>query len=148
VLMEADLKSRIQVIASGKMITSADVGWALCMGADFAVTARGFMFSLGCIQSLQCHNDTCPTGITTHKKRLQKGLVVNDKAARVAAYAHWVNHEINVLARACGLRNAREFRREHVRIVQKPGYSVGLDKLYPYPTIKEAEIVDISKNSA
>lgn len=145
VLMEYDMKNRVQVIASGKMVTSAHVAWALCMGADFVVTARGFMFSLGCIQSLQCHKDTCPTGITTHNKRLQKGLVVEDKAKRVAAYAHWVNHEINCLAHSCGLRNAREFSREHIRIVQKPGYSVALDQLYPYPEAGLATIHDLTR---
>ena len=145
VLMEYDLKSRIQVIASGKMVTSANVAWSLCMGADFAVSARGFMFSLGCIQSLQCHKDTCPTGITTHNKRMQKGLVVEDKAERVAAYAHWVNHEINCLAHSCGLQNAKQFKREHIRIVQKPGYSVALDSLYPYPEVSTASIHDITK---
>jgi glutamate synthase domain-containing protein 2 len=76
VLIETGLRDRIKVIASGKLVTSASVAWAMCMGADFTVTGRGFMFSLGCIQSLQCHQDTCPTGITTHNKRLQKGLVV------------------------------------------------------------------------
>lgn len=144
-LMEYDLKHRVQVIASGKLTTSAHVAWALCMGADFTVTARGFMFSLGCIQSLQCHKDTCPTGITTHNKRMQKGLVVEDKAERVAAYAHWVNHEINCLAHSCGLRNAREFTREHIRIVQKPGVSFGLDKIYPYPKPRDATIHDLTK---
>lgn len=145
VLMEYDFKNRVQVIASGKMVTSAYVAWALCMGADFAVTARGFMFSLGCIQSLQCHKDTCPTGIATHNKRLQKGLVVEDKSERVATYAHWVNHEINCLAHSCGLRNAREFKREHIRIVQKPGYSVALDQLYPYPQARDATIHDLTQ---
>ena len=132
ILCEAGLKNRVQVVASGKLVTSADVAWALCMGADFAVSARGFMFALGCIQSLQCHKDTCPTGITTHNKRRQKGLVVVDKAERVATYAHWVNHEVNVLAHSCGLSNAREFGREHLRIVQKPGYSLPLNEIYPY----------------
>ncbi len=127
------LREQIKVIASGKLVTSSEVAWVLCMGADFAVSARGFMFALGCIQSLQCHKDTCPTGITTHNKRLQKGLVVEDKGERVARYAHWVNHEINVIAHSCGLSNAREFRREHVRIVQKPGISQSLLSLYPEP---------------
>ena len=126
-----DLRDHIKVIASGKLVTSGNVAWALCMGADFAVSARGFMFALGCIQSLQCHRDTCPTGITTHNKRFQKGLVVEDKGQRVANYAHWVNHEINVIAHSCGLRNASEFTRKHVRIVQKPGFSISLEKLYP-----------------
>lgn len=132
-LTEYGLRDQIRVIASGKLITSGAVAWALCMGADFVVTARGFMFALGCIQSLQCHKDTCPTGITTHNLRLQKGLVVADKAERVQKYAYWVNHEINVLAHSCGLSHAREFRREHLRVVQKPGYSVALSELYPEP---------------
>jgi glutamate synthase domain-containing protein 2 len=130
-LARYNLSERIRVIASGKLVTSADVAWAMCMGADFAVSARGYMFALGCIQSLQCHRDTCPTGITTHNKRLQKGLVVTDKGKRVANYAHWVNHELDVIAYSCGLHNASEFSRQHVRIVQKPGYSICLDQLYP-----------------
>ncbi len=133
VLQSYGLRGRIRVIASGKLVTSTKVAWALCVGADFVTSARGFMFSLGCIQSLQCHKDTCPTGITTHNPRLQKGLVVQEKANRVANYAAWVNHEVDVLAHACGLANAREFRREHVRIVQQAGKSLGMDKSHPYP---------------
>lgn len=132
-LMRAGLKDRILVIASGRLVTSARAAWALCVGADFVVTARGFMFALGCIQSLQCHKDTCPTGITTHNRRLQKGLVPKDKAKRVATYALGINHELDLLAHACGLSHAREFRREHARIVLGAGRSVGLDTLYPYP---------------
>ena len=135
-LMAYGLKDRIRVIASGKLVHSAKVAWALCVGADFVVSARGFMFALGCVQSLQCHKDTCPTGITTHNKWRQRGLVVPVKAKRVAEYAHWVNHEVNVLAHSCGLPNAREFRRQHIRIVQKAGESLPLDKLYPYQGVR------------
>ncbi len=134
-LIESGLRDRIKVVASGKLVTSAKVGWALAAGADFAVSARGFMFALGCIQSLQCHLDTCPTGVTTHNRRLQRGLVVADKAKRVANYAHWVNVELDKLAHSCGLSNARELRREHVRIVQSANQSTPFDELYPYPEI-------------
>lgn len=132
-LIAAGLRDRIRVVASGRLVTSAQVAWALCVGADFVVSARGFMFALGCIQSLQCHLDTCPTGVTTHNKRLQRGLVVEDKAKRVENYAHWVNVELDRLAHSCGLRNAREFRRQHVRIVQNANMSSPLELLYPYP---------------
>lgn len=132
-LMATGLRERVRVIASGKLVTSADVAWALCMGADFTVTARGFMFALGCIQSLQCHQDTCPTGITTHNRSLQKGLVVEDKATRVANYARWVHVEVERIAHACGLSHPREFRRQHARIVQSAGRSVPLSELHPYP---------------
>ncbi len=132
-LYESDLRERIRLVASGKLVTSDRVAWALCVGADFVVTARGFMFALGCIQSLQCHLDTCPTGITTHNPRLQKGLVVADKARRVARYASRINEELDMLAHSCGLSCAREFKRRHVRIVQSAGHSVPLDQLYPCP---------------
>jgi len=102
-------------------------------------SARGFMFSLGCIQALRCHTNTCPTGVTTHDPRLQRGLVVEDKAERVAHYCRNMNKEIDMIAHSCGLKHAREFRREHVRIVQASGQSVALNVLYPYPVARPAE---------
>ncbi|KPK11593.1 MAG: glutamate synthase [Acidithiobacillales bacterium SG8_45] len=134
VLVAAGLKDRIRVIASGRLVTSARAAWALCVGADFVNTARGFMFSLGCIQSLQCNKDTCPTGITTHNRRLQKGLAPEEKGRRVATYSLGINHELDLLAHSCGLTHAREFTRKHVRIVQNAGLSIPLDQLYPYPS--------------
>lgn len=131
VLSAYGLRQRIKVIASGKLVHSAKVAWALCAGADFIVSARGFMFALGCVQSMQCHQDTCPTGITTHSAYRQRGLVVEDKAERVKQYAHWMCHEVNSLAHSCGLGNAREFKREHVRLVKSPGVSSPLNIIHP-----------------
>src|SRR5687767_1064093 len=135
-LIETGLRNRIRVVASGKIVTSARAAWALCVGADFINTARGFMFSLGCIQALRCHQNTCPTGVTTHNKRLQRALVVEEKYLRVANYAMNMNKEIDMIAHSCGVRHARELRREHVRIVQASGQSVALNMLYPYPEPK------------
>jgi glutamate synthase domain-containing protein 2 len=135
VLIAAGLRDRIRVIASGKLVTSDRAAWALCVGADFTVTARGFMFALGCIQSLQCHKDTCPTGVTTHNPRLQKGLVPMEKAKRVATYAVGINNDLDVIAHSCGLGNARGFNRSHARIVQTAGRSAPLVDLYPYPEV-------------
>lgn len=132
-LIETGLRERIKVIASGKLSTPARVAWALACGADLINTARGYMFSLGCIQALRCHQNTCPTGITTHDEHLQRGLVVEDKAERVANYTINMNKEVEMIAHACGLKHAREFRREHVRIVQPNGQSMALNMLYPYP---------------
>lgn len=132
-LMAVGLKSRVKVIASGKLVTSADVAWALCVGADFVVSARGFMMALGCIQSKQCHRDTCPTGVTTHNPWRQRGLVVEDKAKRVANYAHWICKEVDAIAHSCGLHHARQFTREHIRVVQPSGPSILLADLCPYP---------------
>ena len=135
-LIETGLRQRVRVVASGKIVTSARAAWALCVGADFINTARGFMFALGCIQALRCHQNTCPTGVTTHNKRLQRALVVEEKYLRVANYAMNMNKEIDMIAHSCGVRHARELKREHVRIVQASGQSVALNMLYPYPEPK------------
>jgi glutamate synthase domain-containing protein 2 len=135
-LLESGLRERVRVVASGKIVNAARAAWALSVGADFVNTARGFMFSLGCIQALRCHQNTCPTGVTTHNKRLQRALVVGEKYLRVANYANNMNREIDMIAHSCGVRHARELKREHVRIVQAGGQSIALNMLYPYPELK------------
>ena len=125
------LKDRIKVIASGKLITPAEVAWAICVGADFVVCARGFMFALGCIQALQCHKNTCPTGVTTHDPSLQRGLDPTDKASRVSEYAQGIRKEVGVIAHSCGVTEPRELQRAHCRVVQEDGGSIALDQLFP-----------------
>jgi glutamate synthase domain-containing protein 2 len=132
-LVEHGLRERIRVIASGKMINPAGVAWALCVGADFVNSARGFMFALGCIQAMKCNKNTCPTGITTHDKNLQRGLVVADKAERVTRYQQGMEKEVSVIAHSCGVAEPRLLRRHHCRIVQPNGTSVPLSELYPDP---------------
>lgn len=126
---EAGLKERIKIIASGKLVNPGDVAWAMCAGADFVASARGFMFSLGCIQALKCNKNTCPTGITTHDPRFQKGLVVDEKFERVARYAKSIVKEVETIAHSVGVREPREMRKKHVRIVQSDGSSLPLDVL-------------------
>ena len=116
-LVRYDLRSRIRVIASGKLVTPGQVAWAMAAGADFAVSARGFMFALGCIQALKCNKNTCPTGITTNDRRLQKGLNPADKAVRVATYVKELTHEVQMIARSCGVAQADKLDRHHVRLV-------------------------------
>ncbi len=130
-LNEHGLRDRIKVVSSGKLITPTDVAWALCIGADFITSARGFMFALGCIQALQCNKNTCPTGITTHKLKLQKGLDPEDKAIRVMNYAKNMTKEVGVLAHSCGVKTPRELDRRHARVVTNNGLSTALNELHP-----------------
>ena len=130
-LNEYGLRDRIKVICAGKRINPAEVAWALCMGADFINNARGFMFALGCIQALQCNKNTCPTGITTHDEQLQKGLVVQNKAKRVASFATSMRKEVETIAHSCGADDPRELNRSHARIVVSNGLSIPLNQLHP-----------------
>ena len=124
------LKDRIRVIASGKLVTPAEAAWAFCVGADFVTSARGFMFALGCIQALQCNKNTCPTGITTHNPRLQKGLDPTHKSVRVENYVRNMVHEIGVIAHSCGVHEPRELRQIHAHVITGNGHSISLEDLY------------------
>ncbi|MEO0440170.1 MAG: FMN-binding glutamate synthase family protein [Pseudomonadota bacterium] len=138
ILHQYGLRERIRIIASGKRITPSEVAWTICAGADFVNSARGFMFSLGCIQAMKCNKNTCPTGITTHDPRFQRGLDPTDKKVKVANYCKSLVHEVEVLAHSCGVDEPRQLGRKHVRIVQANGKSVPLDELYPRPEVLAA----------
>jgi len=85
-LVGADLKHRVRIGASGKIHSGAGMARAFAMGADWCNAARAFMFSLGCVQSMKCHTGECPTGVATQVEWRQRGLVVDDKAERVARF--------------------------------------------------------------
>ena len=136
ILVRYGLRDRIKLIASGKLVTPGEVAWALCTGAEFVVSARGFMFALGCIQALQCNKNTCPTGVTTHDPSLQRGLDPVDKAERVYRYATMVKKEVGVIAHSCGVPEPHRLQRFHCRIVGNNGRSVPLDELYPAPALR------------
>ncbi len=129
ILERRGLRGRIKIIASGKLVTPAEVAWAYCAGADVVNTARGFMFSIGCIQALRCHTNNCPTGVTTHKKSLQAGLDPKSKAPQVAHYVEKMRKDVAMIAHSCGAAHARNLKRFHVRIQQDDGMSVPLDEL-------------------
>ena len=113
------LDERIRIVAAGKLITPDKVAWALCTGADFVVSARGFMFALGCIQALKCGSGKCPTGVTASEPRLIAGLDPADKSERVARYATRVADEVEMIAHSCGLKHAGQFASRHVTQVER-----------------------------
>jgi glutamate synthase domain-containing protein 2 len=135
-LKEYGLRDRIKVIASGKLTTPNAVAAALCTGADFIASARGFMFSLGCIQALQCNKNTCPTGITTHDLKFQKGLDPETKSVRVANYVNNMVKEVGIIAHSCGVKSPRSLNRTHARIVIGAGKTKGMDEVFPEPEIQ------------
>ena len=125
-LSAAGLRSRIKLIATGKMVNPAGVAAALCLGADVVCSARGFMFALGCIQALQCHQNTCPTGITTQDPKLQRGLDPRNKATRVANYADAIKREVGLIANSAGVMNPSHLSLEHAFSIDADGMPLPL----------------------
>jgi len=95
------------------------IAWALCAGADFVVSARGFMFALGCIQAMKCGSGHCPTGVTASEPKLIRGLDPADKAVRVMRYAQRVQDDVEIIAHSCGLANSLDFAPWHVTQIER-----------------------------
>ena len=93
-LEEKGIRDRMKLVASGKLINAGKQFVAMSQGADAIYTARGFMLAMGCIQALHCNENSCPVGITTHDRRLLRGLHIEHKADRVENYIHklWSDH--------------------------------------------------------
>lgn len=104
-LEQFGLKKMIKVIAAGKIITAFDILKVVALGADICYSARGMMFSLGCIQALKCDSGECPVGIATQEKSLYKGLSVTDKRVRVANYHKNTLHATVEMMEACGFNS-------------------------------------------
>ena len=107
-LVGLNLRDKIRIGASGKIISAFDIASVLAIGADWANSARGFMFAIGCIQSQSCHTNKCPTGVATQDPLRQRALVVPDKAQRVFNYHRNTLKALAEMLAAAGLSHPSE----------------------------------------
>jgi glutamate synthase domain-containing protein 2 len=112
-LTGAGLRQKIRIGASAKVTTAFDITRLMALGADWCNAARGFMFAVGCIQAQTCHTGKCPTGVTAQDPLRQRGLVVEDKAERVARFHKETLHALAELVAACGLEHPSQFQPHH-----------------------------------
>ncbi|MBS7824019.1 FMN-binding glutamate synthase family protein [Wohlfahrtiimonas chitiniclastica] len=113
-LVGANLRDQIKIGASGKIISAFDIARTIAIGADWVNSARGFMFALGCIQSLSCHTNNCPTGIATQDLMRQKGLDVTNKKNRVYNYHRNTLHALAEMLSSAGISNVHELEPHHL----------------------------------
>jgi len=109
-----NIRHRVKVIASGKVLTGFHILRALALGADACNSARAMMMALGCIQALVCNTNKCPTGVATQDKWLMSGLVVDDKKHRVSNYHQDTIESAVELAAAAGLGSPHQITRAHI----------------------------------
>jgi glutamate synthase domain-containing protein 2 len=107
-LKEKGVREQTKLIYGGKVCTGFTMFKAFCYGADVCNSARGFMFSLGCIQALRCHTDSCPTGVATQNKKLQEGLVPKVKRVRVYRYHKNTIHSFLEIMATAGIRSKKD----------------------------------------
>lgn len=113
-LVGAGLREQIRIGAAGRIVSAFDVATVIAIGADWANAARGFMFALGCIQSLSCHTNKCPTGVATQDPLRQRALVVPDKAERVRRFHDRTVHVLADMLAASGLSHPDELGPHHL----------------------------------
>ena len=139
-LVGLNLRARIKLGASGKIVSAFDIARAMAMGADWCNSARGFMFALGCIQAQTCHTGQCPTGVTTQDPVRQQALVVPDKAQRVKNFHHHTLEALKELLEATGVRHPTQVSLAHILRRVSNTESRPLSDLYA--TLQAGQLVD------
>jgi glutamate synthase domain-containing protein 2 len=139
-LIGINARDRIRIGASGKIATAFDIARAMALGADWCNSARGFMFALGCIQSLSCHTDRCPTGVTTQDPSRNRALVVPHKTERVYNYHHATLHALAELIAAAGLDHPQDLRPVHFS--QRVSSTEVKSFAQLYPSLRPGELID------
>lgn len=130
-LLASGLRPYIRLIASGKITSGFDVLCKFSLGADLCGSARGMMLALGCIQSQQCNANTCPTGVATQDKRLQRGLVVHNKNVRVVNFHQHTLASAMELIGAMGFESPEEIRPDHIFRRISPTTVMSFAELFP-----------------
>ena len=113
-LVGAGLRDGIRIGAAGKVVSAFDIAALLALGADWTNAGRGFMFAIGCIQSLTCNTNMCPTGVATQDPTRQRALVVEDKAQRVFNFHRNTLRALSELIAAAGLEHPSQIRPHHL----------------------------------
>jgi len=131
-LVGLNLRDRIRLGAAGKITSAFDIARTIALGADWCNAGRGFMFALGCIQALSCHNDKCPTGIATQDPSRWRHLEPEDKGQRVRNYHENTMRALRDLLGAAGLNDPSELGPEHILRRVSPVEIRSLAALYRY----------------
>ena len=113
-LVGAGIRERIKIGAAGRIVSAFDIVSVLAIGADWCNAARGFMFALGCVQSVSCNTNRCPTGVATQDKSRQKALVVPDKAERVYNFHRQTLRALSDMLAAAGLQHPDQLQPHHM----------------------------------
>lgn len=134
------IKDQIKIIASGKVVSGFDIIRNLSLGADLCNSARGMMFALGCIQALECHANTCPTGVATQDPNLMKGLVPEEKSVRVARFQKETVKSAMDLMASAGIDHPDKVDRSVVSTRVNLGKTQTFEETYP--EIKTGSLLD------
>lgn len=102
-LRDEGIRSKVSLVASGTMRSSADVVRAVALGADAVYSATAALIALGCHQCQDCTSGKCNWGIATQMPELTKRLNPEIGAERVVNLMRAWNHEIQEMMGGMGI---------------------------------------------
>ncbi|MGG3801911.1 FMN-binding glutamate synthase family protein [Metabacillus fastidiosus] len=123
------VRDRVKIIASGKLFTPDRIAIVLAMGADLVNIARGFMITVGCIQTLKCHSNDCPVGVATTDPELQKALVIDEKKYRAVNFLVTLRKGLYRVSAAAGIDSPVHFRPNHIMYKDDKGVVTSLENI-------------------
>ena len=126
------IRQHIRVIASGKILSGFHLVKILALGADTCNSARGMMLALGCVHSLTCNSNDCPTGVATQNPKLFRGLVVSDKSQRVAQFHEKTVHATAEIIASAGMCHTDELNRTNIYRRTSQNCIQRYDQVFPY----------------
>jgi glutamate synthase domain-containing protein 2 len=125
ILRAEGVRSKIKLIASGKVLTPDNVVILLALGADMVAIGRGFMMSAGCIRAKVCSGTgkhQCPVGLATQDKTKRKAYIVHKYAQMVENYHKNLLKSIKTILAVMGLSDISKLNKEHLLLVDENGY--------------------------
>jgi glutamate synthase domain-containing protein 2 len=116
-LSKYNLRDKIKVVVSGKILTPDDVIVKLSLGADMISIARGFMMSAGCIRARHCsgvEGKKCPVGLATQDKKKRASYLINKERDKIANYHNNLLQGIKTVLAVVGVDQCSKLQKQHL----------------------------------
>jgi len=121
-LEKRDIRNKLKIITSEKVLTPDDVIELFAYGADFINIARGFMISAGCIRARECsgaNGKDCPAGIASMNKMKRSKFLIEQKSRNITIYHDNLIKGVQSLMAVMGKRHLREISKHDLIINSK-----------------------------
>jgi glutamate synthase domain-containing protein 2 len=123
-LKKHEIRHKIKIIASGKILTPDDAIITMCMGADAIGIARGFMMSGGCIRAKMCSgfgSHVCPVGMATQDEKKRASYLVVKQGKEIGNYHKNMIKSMKVVLAVMGVKSIKNLHKDKLTFKNRNG---------------------------